>query len=262
MQDIELVHPSRKALRWRPLKALSHFRKLVADKEDTSQVFYIIQALSGKSLLRDLRRFIQTTVGKNHVEKRLFLPPLLDNHAEILKLPKNSVGHAYVEFMKSEGLSAAGLVEEYDRFNESVDHYDDLVEWYANRLRDTHDLLHVLTGYGRDSLGEACVLAVSNATNRNLGVLFIAIMGGREIKNHVPRNAPVMKAVFEGRRIGKNVKRQSQGIAYQDIMALLAEPLEDARKRMGITPPNTYTRVHEICRANGVDPYMALNSAV
>ena len=103
MQSIELVHPSRKALRWRPLKALSHFRKLVADKEDTSQVFYIIQALSGKSLLRDLRRFIQTPAGKNHIEKRLFLPPLLDNHAEILKLPKNSVGRAYVEFMKSEG---------------------------------------------------------------------------------------------------------------------------------------------------------------
>ena len=256
MAETLLINPSRKKLKVQPLKAWRHFRKLVANKEDTEQVFHIIQSLSGKAMLRDLKRFLATPEGAARLKKRIFLPPILDNHVEILKFPKGSVGRAYVKFMQSEGLTAAGLVEEFDRFMENYDSYDDLIDWYGNRLRDTHDLLHVLTGYGRDSLGEACVLAFSNAQTKNPGVAFIAYMGGREIRRHLPRKAPVMKAVLEGSRHGK----ASQGIAYQDIMALLAEPLDAARKRMGIKPPDTYLQVHTTCCENGVDPYMAMNS--
>ena len=36
-----LVHPDRKITGMRPLKAWGHFRKLVANKEDTEQVFHI-----------------------------------------------------------------------------------------------------------------------------------------------------------------------------------------------------------------------------
>lgn len=31
-------------------------------------------------------------------------------------------------------------------------------QWLANRLRDIHDLQHVLTGYGPDPLGELCLV--------------------------------------------------------------------------------------------------------
>ncbi|PHR94225.1 MAG: hypothetical protein COA69_01105 [Robiginitomaculum sp.] len=254
MSNTQMVHPDRKTMRMRPLKALRHFRNLVADKEDTEQVFHIIQALSGKSFLRDLKRFARSSEGKQHIKNKRFLPPILDDHDAIRKLPEGTVGRAYVDFMESEGLSAAGLVAEYDKFGDKVEHYDDLVEWYSNRLRDTHDLMHVLTGYGRDALGEACVLAVSYGHNRSPGVIFISVMGGREIKKLAPKGAPVMKAVFEGKRTGKN----SLGISYQDIPSLLAEPLEAARKRMGFSVPVEYNRVHEMCRSVGQDPYQVL----
>ena len=35
--------------------------------------------------------------------------------------------------------------------------------WMGERLRDIHDLFHVITGYGRDALGELCLLAFTNA---------------------------------------------------------------------------------------------------
>ena len=44
---IPFHHPSRPASEFRPLKAWHHFRKLIADKEDTEQVFHIIAALRG-----------------------------------------------------------------------------------------------------------------------------------------------------------------------------------------------------------------------
>ena len=66
----------------------------------------------------------------------------------------------YIAFMKREGLSAAGLVAESHKWAPPENLPRDLTQWYFDRLRDTHDLFHVLTGYGRDALGEASLLAL------------------------------------------------------------------------------------------------------
>src|SRR3546814_7662377 len=42
MTTLPLSHPDRTDAGFRPLKALHHFRRLIADKEDTEQVFHII----------------------------------------------------------------------------------------------------------------------------------------------------------------------------------------------------------------------------
>ncbi len=249
-----LVSPNRKKPRMRPLKALGHFRSLIADKEDTAQVFYTIEALNGQALLRGLESFDKTEKGQARIAERRYLPPLLDDHEAIRKFPAGSVGAAYLEFMEREGLTAAGLVEEYDRFNKNTEQFDDLLEWYGYRLRDTHDLLHVLTGYGRDALGEVCVLGFSHGQVPGLGVVFVAYMGAREIKKLAPRGAPVMAAMREGKRHGK----LAQWIALEDIPALLAEPLESARDRLGILPPKTYQKVHEMFRQAGQEPMEVL----
>ena len=39
-------------------------------------------------------------------------------------------------------------------------------------MRDSHDLYHVVTGYGRDGLGEICVLTFGNAQFHNHGIGF------------------------------------------------------------------------------------------
>ncbi len=161
------------------------------------------------------------------------------------------MGRAYVEFMEREGLTAAGLVEEYQKFAGGEKKYDDLMEWYSDRLRDTHDLFHVLTGYGRDALGEQALLAFSYSQNKNWGVLFIAYAGAFELRGDIPQDVQIMKVIGDGKRLGKLAGK----IANQDIGALLAEPLEEARARLNITPPLAYQRAHEIMRTAGLDPY-------
>ena len=151
-------HPERPVPKFRPFRAMHHFRKLIADKEDTEQVFHIFQCLPRLKLVDEIRAFVYSDFGRQLRMTEPYLPDILDDHARLRAMPKGSVAHAYVDFMEREGLSAAGLVAEYDRFQGNR-RYGDMVEWYVNRLRDTHDLLHVLTGYGRDALGEASVLA-------------------------------------------------------------------------------------------------------
>lgn len=258
MTALPFHHPDRPAGEFRPLKALHHFRKLIADKEDTEQVFHIIAALRGRKFRKIASSFWHSEKGQRILASKQRLIDVLDDHDSIKKLPAGTVGRAYVDFMEREGLSAAGLEAEYAKFTDAGVRYEDGIDRYGDRLRDTHDMLHVLTGYGRDALGEQCVLAFTYAQNRNLGVGFIAYAGGFELKRRVARSAPIMKAVHEGYRIGKAAKN----IAQEDIAALLREPLVDARKRLGIAEPVTYKAAHAAMRSSGIDPYNLLAPAV
>ncbi len=236
----------------RPLKAWRHFKQLIANKEDTEHVFHIIEALNGKSQRKQYLDFVQSKVGQARLTANITLPPLLDNHDRLKRLPDGSLGRAYVDFMEKEGLSAQGLVEEYERFDTGLmDQYPDSVRWYFDRRRDTHDLLHILTGYGRDALGEASLLAFSYAVNKGLGVAFIAYGAGLELRKSAPKDAKVMKAVHEGYKLGK----AADDILKYDIMDLLERPLEQARQMLNIGRPKAYHRAHEVMRQNNVDPY-------
>ena len=244
-------HPDRPAPKFRPFKALGHFRKLIADKEDTEQVFHIFEALPRKSFITDAKAFVESPAGKALIASEPFLPPMLDDHAALKQLPAGSVGRAYVEFMEREGLSAAGLVAESLKMRRGRPEYNDQLQWYVDRIRDTHDLFHILTGYGRDALGEQCVLGFTYGQNRNLGNFFIAYLGGFELARRVRTGAPVLAAIREGQRHGAAAAKLSE----QNVTALLAEPLEAARKRLNIGDPALYRQSHQTYRAVGIDPY-------
>ena len=245
------VDPARETPRLQPLKAWRHMKKLIANKEDTEQVFQIIEALNGKSAYRDFEKFIATPAGQAEFAKRTYLPPILDNHAPLHDLPEGSVGRTYVEFMEREGLSAAGLVAESEKRPGVLRAHDDDLLWYGNRLRDTHDMYHILTGYGRDALDEATLLGFTHSQHGGLGISFICFMGGRQIAKRAPKEADIPAVIKEGRRNGKLARR----LIEQDIEALLPRPLDEVREELNIKPPVAYYRAHEVMRAHGLDPY-------
>jgi ubiquinone biosynthesis protein COQ4 len=254
MTQIPFHHADRPRTELRPFKALHHFRKLIADKEDTEQVFHIIAALRSGKFRSIAKKFWFSDKGQKILADNQRLIDILDDHETLKKLPAGTVGRAYVDFMEREGLSAAGLEAEYAKFSDAGVRYEDGLDRYGDRLRDTHDLTHVLTGYGRDALGEQCVLAFTYAQNRNLGVGFIAYAGGFELKRRVARTAPIMAAVGEGKKLGY----AALNLVHEDIVALLAEPLADARKRMNIGEPVIYKQAHVAMRSTGIDPYNLL----
>lgn len=240
----------------RPFKALSHFRKLLADKEDTEQVFHIIEALNGNSLSHAFDEFLETPYGQARLSERKYLPEMLDDHKRWEALPANTVGAAYLHFMRSQGLTAQGLVNEFDKFADNhtdADWSTDL-SWFGDRMRDTHDLFHVLSGYSRDPLGEACVLAFSYSQDKSRGALFIAYMVGLELKKSAPKGAPILKSIREAQKRGKAASL----LAREDIEALLHEDLEFARARLGLTPERHYSAVHDRYATAGMDPFEAI----
>lgn len=240
----------------KPFKAFRHMRKLIADKEDTTQVFHIIEALNGRLLLDNFEIFLQDPRGKTLIETREVLAPILDDHSRWESLPEGSVGRAYLHFMKSQGLSAQGLIDEYETYDSEFAGFGDGIEWYANRRRDSHDLFHVLTGYSRDAFGEVCVLAFTDGQNKDRGSRFIAYMAGREVKKQAPKGSPVFKAIRTAQKNGRNAKP----IILEDIVSLMGENLEQARARLGIEPPVFYNKTHAIMRENNIDPFGVIGS--
>ena len=243
--------PRRAKPRTRPLKAFGHFRLLLKDKENTAEVFHIFEALPRRDFVPSAKAFVTSETGRKVLATEDELAPILDDHAALRRMPVGSVAHAYCDFMEREGLSAQGLIDEADRSWGDRPRYDDMLAWYGNRHRDTHDLLHVLTGYGRDPLGEQCVLAFTFSQSPSPAHLFIAYLGGLHIKRQTKTRAPVLAAIREGQKLGKACPR----IAEMPIRELLARPLDAARAKFNITPARHYGETHRVWQEEGQDPY-------
>jgi ubiquinone biosynthesis protein COQ4 len=246
--DLPLIAPSRKTSDFRPLKVLHHFGKLVEDKEDTEQVFHIIEATKGRRSYSQARDFLTSETGRRFMADGVDLPAMLDDHARWADCKPETVSAHYIAFMKREGLSAAGLVAESHKWAPPENLPRDQTQWYFDRLRDTHDLFHVLTGYGRDALGEASLLGFSYEQNHNKGILFIAYAGARQIKKVSGTKAPLFAAIKEGRALG----RAAAKIAHQDIAALMREDIGAARARLGIGKPEIYRQCLTILAGEGI----------
>lgn len=250
-----LLHPERPEAKYRPMRAVRNFQKLMKDKEDTAAVFKIFESLPSKDFMPRIAALALSERGEELRRTEAWLPDILDDHAALRRTPKGSLAHAYCDFMEAEGLSAAGLVAESDRAGRP--RYPDLVEWYINRSRDTHDLFHILTGYGRDALGEASVLLFTHGQQPSQGHLLIGYAGAANIKKMAKgTKAPVFGAVREAHRTGKGAPQ----LIAQPIRELLARPLAEVRAEMRIPEPVMYRECHRIWREEGINPHNLLAS--
>ncbi|PKB25221.1 ubiquinone biosynthesis protein COQ4 [Novosphingobium kunmingense] len=248
--DLPMMLPGRPKMRYDLPKAWRHFKELVKDKEDTSQVAPIFEALPWRGIYDAALGFLATERGQEIRRKEPSLMRILDDHEALRKMPEGSLAHAYCDFMEREGLSAEGLVDELDK-NRPLDMYwDDQVSWYFNRMRDTHDLMHIITGFGRDALGEQCVLAFTYSQQPSLAHLFLGYAGGLEIRKH-PVKVPVFRSVREAQKMGKACPRLVE-MAITDLLPL---SLDEVRRKLNIDRPRNYWAAHATWRAAGVDPY-------
>ncbi len=219
------------------LKALKALRRLLRDKEDTGQVFEIMGALNGPTTQRNFARLMATPGGGRLAYEHVELAPKLMDGAWLDSFASGTVGAAYRDFVRSERLSADGLAAiSRERRGTAVDEPHPYA-WFGRRIRDSHDIWHVLTGYHRDGLGEACLVAFSFGQTGSMGWAVIAL--GAALRSRRRGGHPYRAAIWQGYKRGKAAK----WLPGEDYVALLAEPLEAARRRLGITPATLYDAI-------------------
>src|SRR3546814_2117878 len=113
--------------RIRPVEAFSAMKVLLRDKEDTAQVFRIVEALAGNSYYHHFRRFAESEGGRRILASRSNLLEHLRDRERLARCPIGSLGQRYLAFVYGEGLSADGLVEASKRSEEHTSELQSLM---------------------------------------------------------------------------------------------------------------------------------------
>jgi ubiquinone biosynthesis protein COQ4 len=218
---------------WR--SALIALRRLLANGDDTVQVFRIMRALNANTGARNYHRLLTVPGGGGIAYRRTELAELFSDPAYIAGFAPGTLGAAYRDFLHRTGYSAMGLAEvsAADNIPHDAEHP---YAWFGRRERDIHDIWHVLTGYQADEpLGEACLVAFSYAQTKGLGWAAIAV--GASLKaRRVTGSWLFARAVIEGYRNGK----RASWLSGEDYERLMHEPIDRVRQPLGIVEPIRY----------------------
>ncbi len=224
----------------RPFHALASAIKLVLNKDDTRQVFEVISSLTGSSGRTLFKRFVATDYGRRVVAEPIELENILADFPRLRAMPAGSLGRVYVDFMDEAGFTPQGLLAAADEANVGMKEYPEIAQFRRafTHLEVSHDLWHVLTGYGRDPLGEVCNLVFTRRQTRNPGLRLIIFMGLAAMK--LERwSVPVMKAARQAAKMGEG----ADFVLGHDVEALLPLPLDEVRARLNIIEPTVYNAI-------------------
>lgn len=223
--------------RIRPLDAWRGIRALMRDPDDTAKVFDVIDALSGRSLERTFARFRSSAVGARLLDERPSLLAVLEDRERLRALPPGTLGRVYADFVAREQITADGLVGASEAVRQRDLDVPEELFWFGDRLRDMHDLWHVVTGYNRDLVGEAALLAFTYAQTRNRGIGFIVLVAYlRANQKEIAWARPMIRAAY---RRGK----AAAWLPGQDWEALLKQPLAEVRRELCVGEPPQYEQV-------------------
>lgn len=215
---------------------------LLRNPDDLTQVFAIIDSLSHPTHRRVLRRLRGTEQGRALIAERPNLAARLADRQALARLPDGSLGRAYLDFMEREGISVDGILAASKAGERDVHTSADLA-FVPERLRDTHDLWHAVTGYHGDLVGELCLLAFTFAQTGNPALALI-VTGGWAKGFLRGRLGMVRDAYRRGRSAS-----WLPAVAWEELLPL---PLTAVRAALGVDDAPSYTpvRSHEL-RAQG-----------
>jgi ubiquinone biosynthesis protein COQ4 len=150
---------------WRALAAL---RRLTKNPNDTQQVFELSERVNSKMYIRVLAELETSESGRRLLGAR----PAIDSASlhQCRLMPPMTLGKSYADFMDSRGLAP-------DIFQSPIRGKSVATRYIEQRMRQTHDLWHVLTGYGTDPDGELELQAFTYGQVRAPLALMIMIGG-------------------------------------------------------------------------------------
>jgi ubiquinone biosynthesis protein COQ4 len=184
------------------------------------------------------RRFRETEEGRRLLETQGDYSALFTDYDRLRALPAGTLGWQYVRELDERGIHPVEINRATEPAYEGIE-FSPGHRYVRDRVRNAHDLIHTLTGYGIDMNGEAGVAAFTLAQTRNKGwgMLVLINLGTALSAGRVDGARVAWKAYRRGRRA-----RFVPGVA--DWERLLQLPIDEARAELGITPLEPYRALH------------------
>ena len=196
---------------------------MMLDPEHTESVFNIEDGLRKNPATCELLRFSARDPAVQELIAERYLASLPDTEA-LRRLPPGTLGRMYADHLDSMGFDP-----DYYR---KIDVRDD-IDYVMMRIRQTHDIWHVVTGFDTHPLGEICVKAVELAqTHRPMAAAICA--GGifRYMLHEPDRFGDCIESIVAGYHLGL---RAGPLLSMRWEM-LWDRKLEDLRAGLGVVP--------------------------
>ena len=150
--------------------------------------------------------------------RHLSIPPI----PELLQYQPNTLGYQYGAFLKANRLD----IVFYPKLNETTDSH-----YVGMRIRQTHDLWHVLTGFSAKPEGEIGLLAfyLEQLHTPLSGVLIGLVLVNQSL--YQPTN---LHNATEYLKAGLEMGRSAQQIFPLPLDQLFDKDLQELRKELGI----------------------------
>lgn len=226
-----------------PLALLSALRGLYQARTngDPRAVLRFMQPFHTRHFEETFVRVLADPVGRRLLEEQRSLLPVLSDLRSLETLPAGSLGREYARFMADEELSLTDFAEASLTSMSERDYADPRAWTLAQRLRDMHDLIHVVSGYGRDLLGEMSVLSFTSG----------AYVRERGLRLRFVLRFAAWKFVRAGRTDAVLVLRDAAQRGARAALlpaveweSLLPLPLVQVRERLAIPPLQAYEPIH------------------
>ena len=209
------------ARRFASLRMAIRFVDFINNPESLSKIIGLADGIAGSPLSRQMVNYLldNPTMAALIIEHWRPAPIAL----EVLEtLPPSSLGYIYSRHMRRQELSPASVI---DASPITSSH-----EYIFHRVRETHDIIHVLTGFGIDAAGELGIQGFILAQIRSpLAVFFI--FGGilATMKNQLPLDK-LLKSLARGFELGL----QAQCVIACKLEDGWDRPLVDWQQELGL----------------------------
>ncbi|MFO0677823.1 MAG: Coq4 family protein [Polyangiaceae bacterium] len=153
----------------RARQAASALGDLLEDPNRLDRVLALCEAVNAKVLPDIWGRFQADETGRAILEEKPALDRTTLDFAALRALPEGTLGREYVRFLDDNGITP-DVFKRPDLANAEV-------AYLAQRIRQTHDLWHVLTGYSPDVPGEILLQWFTYAQTRAPSAFLIGLFG-------------------------------------------------------------------------------------
>jgi ubiquinone biosynthesis protein COQ4 len=204
--------------------AISLFR----DPTKTESVYDIEDGLRNTKATQLALEFVKSDPAVDRIITERYTPPPVDIDA-LFALPTDSLGHIYAAYIKESNFDP--------NFYRKIAVEDD-ISYMLYRLRQTHDIWHIVAGFNTDIAGELGLKSFELAqTHRTMSLILLAggLLG--TLSKPLADQDNVMECIALGYRRG----RKARPLLAQKWEEQWSKPLGDWRKELGIEIPTTYT---------------------
>lgn len=190
---------------------------LLRDPDDTRQVFLLGIVANSPQFPRFFAKFAGSAEG----EALLADKPAIDGAvvARLRTLPADTLGGAYARYLDDNGLDA-------DLFT-APPGLPQPIAYVAQRIRQTHDIWHVLTGYRPNVPGEIALQGFTFAQTRMPSAALIATLGTLRWMRKSPQ---VARMAIDGYRRGRDATFLPS-VRWEDHFE---RRLDDVRREFGV----------------------------